>query len=89
MRYTIFVFALYFFTACTVPPQNLPVAKAESTMPVAKESVPVAQPVTLPEIEVKAVRSKARKSPCIDINTGDPKDDVRAKLDCLAQHLGR
>lgn len=89
MRYTIFVFALYFFTACTVPPQSPPAAKAESTVPAAKESLPDAQLVTLPEVEVKAARQKPSKSPCTDIDTGNPKEDVRARLDCFKQHLKR
>lgn len=81
MRYAIFVFALYFFTACTVPPQ--------SHTPEA-----VAAPVVLPEIEVRAegeippARKSSKKTrlsaaPCAGIATGDEIEDVRAKLDCL------
>lgn len=65
--------------ACSVPPQN--------TLPV-DAPVPIA---TLPEVEVRAVRETPRKqkrvsiSPCSGIDTGDVKENVRAKLDCLTE----
>jgi hypothetical protein len=84
MRYTIFVFALYFFTACTVPPQSPPPVQTSVPAPMA----------ILPEIEVHAeretplARKPARKvrlsaAPCAGIDTGNETKDVRAKLDCL------
>jgi hypothetical protein len=88
MRYTIFVFALYFFTACTVPPQ-------------AHTPEAVAAPVVLPEIEVRAEREEVAKpavkqkvkvssspSPCSHLpRGGDTTDEAKAKLDCMVRHL--
>lgn len=84
MRHAFFVFVVYFFVACTVPPQSTPPVQTSAPVPVA----------VLPEIEVRAeremppARKPARKvrlsaTQCAGIDTGNPRDDVRAKLDCL------
>ena len=87
MRYAFFVFTVYFFAACTVPPQSPPSVQTSAPVPVA----------VLPEIEVRAEREtppgrkparevRLSAAPCAGIATGDETEDVRAKLDCLAGH---
>lgn len=78
MKYFL-IAAIFAAAACTVPPQTPP----------PHEPAPI---VTLPEVEIRAYRETPRKpkrapsAPCGGIDTGDAKEDVRAKLDCLTAH---
>lgn len=78
MKYFL-IAAVIVAAACTVPPQS-------------PRHDPAPEPVVvMPEIEIRAERETHRKAtpkthvslPCAGIDTGDMKEDVRAKLDCL------
>lgn len=81
--------------ACTVPP-NTPIAEAVPAAPKAAESGPVNSKPAVPKPKPIVPRLKAAtaaeeapeetssdKAVCSSIKTGDVKDDINLKLDCL------
>lgn len=68
--------------ACTFPPMNQP---KQEEMPVS----PAIEVVAPREVETpKEVKKKPKQfyPDCSAIKTGDPKSDVSAKLDCIAEN---
>jgi len=78
MRYALLISAII-LAACTVPPmEQMPEPKPAS--PEIKVTAPrIVQPQPVP-------KQKPQQSPCANIATGDPTEDVRSKLDCLKEH---
>lgn len=88
MRYLVIAAILIGAAACSVPPQT-------------PTHEPVAGPVVLPEVEVRAEREYAAKpsagtkqkvrmsfAPCAHLaRGGDSREDIHAKLDCLEKHI--
>jgi hypothetical protein len=79
MRYAFLISAII-LAACTIPPmEQIPEPKPAPVSPEIKITAPrTAQPQPVP-------KPKPQLSPCTDIATGDPTEDVRAKLDCLKE----
>lgn len=83
MRYILLVIAMAAMAACGVPPID---QKAETAIPVS------------PVVEVKAPRNEPKAmappkvpgalegSPCAGIDTGDIKETIKNKLDCISEH---
>jgi hypothetical protein len=81
MRYALLTSAII-LAACTVPPMEQ--AQETKTAPVSPEIKITAPRTVQPQPAPKP--KPPQQSPCVDIATGDPTEDVRAKLDCLKEH---
>ncbi|SEK64545.1 hypothetical protein [Nitrosovibrio tenuis] len=85
MRY-LAIFSAAVLVACTVTPAVIKNEESE---------LPASPPVESPEPKDQkepvpgktGVKAKLpNPPPCADINTGDLKEDIRAKLDCLSRY---
>lgn len=85
MRY-LAIFSAAVLVACTVTPTVLKNEDAELPIPPAKE---IHEPKDQKEPVSGKTSAKPKPpvpQPCTDINTGDLKEDIKAKLDCLSKH---
>lgn len=85
MRY-LAIFSAVVLVACTVTPAVIKNEELELAAPPARE-------IHEPKDQKEPVTGKAGvkpkplvPQPCTDINTGDLKEDIKAKLDCLSKH---
>lgn len=86
MRY-IFIAAVTLAAACTFPPMT-PATESRSdvTEPMIPESSVIH--VTAPK-ELPPQKPGPKASPCVGIETGDPVQDTREKLDCIDLHISK
>jgi hypothetical protein len=90
MRY-LAIFSAAVLVACTVTPVVIKKEEPELSVPPTRE---IHEPKDLKEPDQKepvpgksGVKPKPSvPQPCTDINTGDLKEDIKAKLDCLSKH---
>ena len=81
MRYVL-IAAVLFTAACSVPPMTPP-PEPRAEIP-ESPTIKIAAPRIEPQ---KPIKPTQRSSPCSDIDTGDPVEDTRAKLDCMELHI--
>ena len=85
MRY-LAIFSAAVLVACTVTPTVIKNEESELPAPPVKE---IHEPKDQKEPAPGKTGVKPKPSapqPCTDIRTGDLKEDIKAKLDCLSRH---
>jgi hypothetical protein len=85
MRYFA-TFSAAVLVACTVTPAVIKNEESELPVPPPKE---IHEPKDQKEPASGKTGAKPKPpvpQPCTDINTGDLKEDIKAKLDCLSRH---
>jgi hypothetical protein len=90
MRY-LAIFSAAVLVACTVTPTVLKNEEAEPSAPTKEIHEPKDQKDQKDQKEPVTGKTGAKPKPsvpqpCTDINTGDLKEDIKAKLDCLSKH---
>jgi hypothetical protein len=85
MRY-LAIFSAVVLVACTVTPAVIKNEEPELSAPPTRETHEPKDPKE-PVTGKAGVKPKPSvPQPCTDINTGDLKEDIKAKLDCLSKH---
>lgn len=86
MRYALGIGALI-VAACTFPPENPSVTVVLPVSP----TIEVVEPREEPKAEPKPAPKEKPKpkvqpaSPCVGMDTGDAKESINAKLDCMLE----
>ena len=82
------IFAAVVLVACTVTPVVIKKEEPEPSAPVKEIHEPKDQKDQKEPLPGKTgVKPKPPvPQPCTDINTGDLKEDIKQKLDCLSKH---